>query len=297
MQRLRNFGPTLLEQAPLAVNIILVALLAYGATRYAQDLANNGHSDATMAVPVVVKERPKQLLPPMPVSQIASLHLFGTVAAKKTVKQPITKKAPETKLNLTLRGILASDDVSTQLAIIQDNDKRKEQHFAIGDTLFDLATLEEIHVDRVIISRNGRYETLRLPKDRLKGIGRADTAARAAPRQQVTSEEYVQFMEEQMREIHKSTLKSERNPWRYIYYEPAMENGRIVGLKLAAEEEKEFLASHGLQLGDVITSINGTAVNVGGGMVKALDLVSETDKLEFVINRNGKEKKITVSNK
>ena len=101
-------------------------------------------------------------------------------------------------------------------------------------------------------------------------------------------------MKQEMKKIHKMTLDEMRNPWQYVYFEPAMVDGKIKGLKFTAEEEKEFLARHGLALGDIITSVNGHRLDGGAGLAKAMNILSDGGKLELVVDRHGLTKSFTI---
>lgn len=299
MDALGTRQQALLAAAPRVVNIALAGVLAYLVT--------------LQLVQWVGPDRASQVQPALSVSshsqvsgaaadyarRIDALHLFGTAQPATTADRAVAESAgpiPDTPLKLILRGILdAHDTAFVPWAIIQDERSTDERHFKIGDSLFGLATLREIHADRVIIERNGRYETLRLPERALAGIERRAPAQAAVPAQ-MSGVEYVGFMQRQMRELHATTLESERNPWQYLYYEPAMVNGKIMGLKLSAEEERAFLARHGLELGDTIVSINGSDVDGAGGLVNALDAISTAEELTFVVERQGSRKTIHIKN-
>lgn len=278
----------------MAVNTVLVALIAYVATELVlQYLSPQEEREPAIETPIGPTQIPTKPGRAKMYRQISDWHLFGeAVNTPQALKAPVN--APETKLNLTLRGIVSSDIPDASLAIIQNNDQKTEQHFLVGASVFGLATLEKIHVDRVILQRNGRYETLRLPEERL-----ALPASRSADHHQTrrprTAQEHVQFMKDQMKDIHKMTLEEMRNPWQYLYLEPAMENGRIVGLKLTAEEEREFLNEHGLELGDIITSINGNRLDGGGGVAKAMRAFTGDGTLEMTVHRSGKTVSVHVS--
>jgi len=228
--------------------------------------------------------------------QIAAWHLFGKAGAPAAKTNPVPANAPDTKLVLTLRGIYAADDKHLGLAIIQ-NPKKEEKYFAYRDSVFGLATLEEIYVDRVILLRNGRYETLRLPEERL--AFQAKVSSNKGIRKQMSSEEYVNSMRGEMKKIHKMTLREMKNPWQYLYFEPEIINGSMTGLKLTAEEESEFLARQGLEVGDIITSVNGIQIDGGGGVAKAMNELSDRDdddRLELIIMRKGRSKTIIINN-
>ncbi len=95
---------------------------------------------------------------------IAALHLFGK--AKRNVNKPTAApvEAPKTKLNLALKGLIASDDKAAARAIIAQPNGQEEQ-YAVDALLPGDVQLSDILADRVILLRNSRYETLLLPKE------------------------------------------------------------------------------------------------------------------------------------
>ncbi len=104
------------------------------------------------------------------VSQIAGFHLFGD--AKVTGTKSLTPTvAPETRLKLTLFGVVAARDnassnVDDARAIIAGPDG-KAKSIPVGGQVPGGAQLKEIYADRVILMRNGAFETLKLPKEKL----------------------------------------------------------------------------------------------------------------------------------
>lgn len=90
-------------------------------------------------------------------------HLFGQAQKQQSKTAPAPITAPETRLNLKLNGIIASDGENTAGAIIEKS-AGKQEYFVLGDTISNGVTLKEVYKDRVILSRNGRLETLSLPK-------------------------------------------------------------------------------------------------------------------------------------
>lgn len=90
-------------------------------------------------------------------------HLFGQAQKQQSKTAPAPITAPETRLNLKLNGIIASDGENTAGAIIEKS-VGKQEYFSIGDSISNGVTLKEVYKDRVILSRNNRLETLSLPK-------------------------------------------------------------------------------------------------------------------------------------
>lgn len=93
--------------------------------------------------------------------EIAQLHLFGNAVQQGEAQTPTV--APETKLNLVLSGVIASNRAEDEVAIIGPRGGR-EQGYAIGDRLPGGAVLKEIYEDRVILQHAGRLETLTLQR-------------------------------------------------------------------------------------------------------------------------------------
>ena len=97
--------------------------------------------------------------------QIANWHLYGN--ARKVAVSAGPTIAPETKLNLLLRGVLASPDSASSAAIIATGTKAADKSYGIDDSLPGGAVLKEIYGDRVILEYRGRMETLTLLRKKL----------------------------------------------------------------------------------------------------------------------------------
>ncbi|MGB5261323.1 MAG: type II secretion system protein N, partial [Gammaproteobacteria bacterium] len=120
------------------------------------------------------------------IGQLPGWHLLGVVTqATAPVKTEVPADAPDTRLKLTLRGALASDDPENARAIIADTGGNDEQ-YSIGDILPGNAELSEIYPDRVILKRNGRYETLRLPEE-AQPAGNLAARRRVQPARRIAS--------------------------------------------------------------------------------------------------------------
>ena len=87
---------------------------------------------------------------------INARHFFGQADDEPQV---IIEALPETKLNLTLAGLFTSPNQQDAGAIILD-DRKQSQYFSTGEELPGGVTLQSVHKDRVVINRNGMYETL-----------------------------------------------------------------------------------------------------------------------------------------
>lgn len=235
-----------------------------------------------------------QLTPdPAPPENAASHALTSTQQAlpkehdgRAAATEPVTRDpVPLTRLDLTLRGLLATDDPKTALAIIQ-NSTNDEQFFSIGDEVFGLATLKDIQHDRVILQRNGHNEILKLSTER---------SASAVPTQEIEkTPPHNKQLTAPVEADHKALLEAASNPWQVIQWAPVMNGSKITGMKLVAEEEQEFLNRYGLELGDVITSINGHTLKTRDGLAMALKAVADGEGLLFGVQRGETQKQIQV---
>ncbi|MDX1453006.1 MAG: type II secretion system protein N [Oleiphilaceae bacterium] len=94
---------------------------------------------------------------------IASFELFGSASeAPAVVEQPV-EKLPETRLRLTLTGVLAGQNDQLTGALIEGPD-RNTDYYKVGDELPGNAKLHRVYPDRVVLERSGRLENLYFPE-------------------------------------------------------------------------------------------------------------------------------------
>ena len=155
------------DKLPLILNALFGVMIAASlvflfAGLPASQLADNeGESAADAGKTVGIQSRTL-------VREIASYHLFGHAEKSRPEVQRVPTVAPETRLKLTLSGVLTvSEEQRTARAIIAGPDGHGKS-YTIDDRLPGGAVIKEIYPDRVILTRNGKYETLRLPRARLK---------------------------------------------------------------------------------------------------------------------------------
>jgi type II secretory pathway component PulC len=108
----------------------------------------------------IARNTPSQSTSLIDSNGIGERHFFGVANAKPVI---VIDELPETKLELILRGAFTAQIESNAGAIIED-DKKKSQHYAIGDTLPGNAVLKSIHENKVVLTRNGIFETLYFPE-------------------------------------------------------------------------------------------------------------------------------------
>jgi general secretion pathway protein C len=175
--------------------------------------------------------------------KIAAAHLFGEAGAQPPPVQGVN--APETRLNLKLRGAIAAEDPKLAHAIIADGGGKDKVYF-IADRLPGGASLHEVYQDRVILNRGGVLETLRLPK--------ISEGGSAAPRRATSRPAAASAIP--------NAIKN--NPASFtdvIRPQPFMPNGELAGYRVYPGRDRRKFAALGLRPGDLVTEINGTSLN------------------------------------
>jgi general secretion pathway protein C len=268
-------------QLARVVNILLVIWLAWLLASLGWLLFPGPESlplaqQSPAGVPAPVKRRQ----PAIDEQQIAAWHIFGVAGQEEPAVQAAVE-APDTSLKLTLRGVLASDDPNEARAIVGDP-RGQEEHYAVGDPLPGNAKLTEIYPDRIILERNGRYETLRLPRDLTPGQA------------SVPDRPQVQIGGETNRAAAFNRYRNEvrQNPSSFLNYvraTPARQDGKFIGFRLQAGRERGALKELGLQPGDIVTSINGVQIDSPAKGMQAMQALGEGSNVNVTLLRGGQE--------
>lgn len=275
---------------PTILDLLLVLILAFSFSKLSASFFSQEPTD------VAVADTPELLRQPDRQQKLSSFTPGEVIREHQADEAPLRSPgAPDAMLQLELRGVVAQEDRHNGLAIIKQANF-EEQYFNVGDEVFDQGILVEIHSDRVVLLHDGESEILYLAGRLAVDAASQSADANRIKRRMPTSEEYVAFMRDEMKKIHAKTLKEMRNPWQYVYYEPAIVDGKIVGLRLNANEEKEFLGQYGIELGDTIVSVNGNDLNGGASVARAIDALSDSDILELVVDHDGQTKTVVIRN-
>ncbi|MBL4940693.1 MAG: type II secretion system protein GspC [Colwellia sp.] len=246
------------------------------------------------------------------ISALQSLNLFGQY--NEQVKEDLVEQvtdAPETRLQLTLSGVVASDKAETSAAIIEN--KGKQETYGIGDIIKGTrASLEQVLTDRVIIKQSGRLETLMLD-----GADYNQPAQRIANKnvnQKSNSKQGSKSLKQ--RELHNSPqrltpkLKSsvvdqrsnnnlsrsaqrlrtdlKNDPGKitdYLRISPARKGGKIVGYRLSPGKNPEFFKLSGLKTGDVAVQMNGHDLLVPMEAAQAMSALKTQRDISLLVER------------
>ena len=230
-------------------------------------------------------------------SELKRLNLFGNASEEPApvVEQAVTE-APETKLNLTLTGVVSSSSPKLGAAIIQRNNVQNT--YGIGDKIDGTnATLDEIYVDRVIIKNRLVRETLMLDgidfdeankqQQRQAQSRQAQTAnSPGTPNTQVARTQRIEANRE-VQDMRRSMVESPTSFADFISIKPHAPDGEMVGYRVSPGKQAEFFKMVGLRSGDIITEINGLDLSDLQQSLEAIEALKESQSLQMEIIRSG----------
>ncbi|MFV2003984.1 MAG: type II secretion system protein GspC [Gammaproteobacteria bacterium] len=217
--------------------------------------------------------------------KLTSANIFGISEKSALQKQA---KVPETRLNLTLKGVLAAKPMSLASAIIAQGKSGKEDIYSVGDKMQGGVLIKEIHPEYVVLERNGLLETLRLQK--ISGVtgfkstdkSYSNVSSSSSPAAALTN-------------IRKNILKNPASFGDYALPVVVRENGKQIGYRLQPQEKGEMLAELGIQSSDVIVEINGVKLDKPQNGISALRKLSTAKTLNIVVKRNGAEVPLNIT--
>nr|MBV6630832.1 type II secretion system protein GspC [Oceanococcus sp. HetDA_MAG_MS8] len=218
--------------------------------------------------------------------ELLAAELFGPYRpqAQPEAAELDPEDAPDTKLRLTLRGIVAAETAQDSRALIESNPNDLEP-YSIGMAIPGGATLHAIYPDRVLLRRAGRLETLRLEKDE----PRDPNAVVALPPTSRGSAANVLDYEtaQKLSNIRSELLQDPTKASQYMRMQPARRNGQLVGYRIYPGRNRELFREVGLRPGDIITSVNGVELNNPSRSLQLLGDLSQANNIDLTVERAG----------
>jgi general secretion pathway protein C len=273
------------QHAMWVINVLLVIWIASMLANLTWDLLSPaepvGEIEVTTETPPAPVNPDRQLI-----SQMPSWHLMGIASqGSQPVQTSTPVEAPETKLNLVLKGALASNDPEHARAIIADPSGKEEQ-YAVGQQLPGNAELSEIHPDRIILKRNGRFETLRLPKDKqssnVVASRRVSARPNASPRERLSSaRQQLKQGSSNLSNLIRATPKRGAD-------------GKTIGYTLSPGRDPDLFAQVGLQAGDVAIQINDIKLDNPTNSARALKSMQNGESISLTVMRNNQEEVLSL---
>jgi general secretion pathway protein C len=215
------------------------------------------------------------------VQSVVSAHLFGV--AVDSGQNP--DNAPQSTANLILAGTIATADPKRGVAIISDGGPSKV--YSVGDNVGG-ASLHSVYLDHVILDRGGALETLPLP--RLLGPG-----MRAPPvvRRTVGDPHTVAAVEDIRRRVQQDPGLLDQVMRTVPSYDSAA--GKLRGFRAYPGRNRQIFSKLGLRPGDLVTAINGTALDDPQRSQEVFNTIQTSDHVTVTIERGGQKQEISLN--
>ena len=278
----------LLERLPWMLAALLIAAICFRMAELTWRIVP--FTETEEIIPPELPASPVQTAKAAVATSISQSNLFGRVeiAAALAVEEQI--EVPETRLNLTLLGVIASSAVRTAKAIISEP-SGNEEYYSVGMQVPGGASLEEIHSDYVMLKRNNRLEILRLPVDedalgQPRGSGFQPNVA-AASRPGLPSGADNRSTGVMLREYREALNHDPQSVMDLVRAEPVREGDRLVGYRVSPGRDRQLLSRFGLRAGDVVTMVNGVRLD---NPVKGLEIIQNLQtagQVNIEVMRNG----------
>ena len=249
---------------------------------------------------------------PVDIQRMRAWHLFGEagVAAPSVQAQPqvvasqrdgIEKGARETRLNLTLRGIVASTEDGLGHAIIEH--QSKQSVYAVEDKLpvSGRVTLAKVMPRQVVLDNGGTYELLVLFEDSRLGTGQAAPPQRSnpIPKSVKKGEQIDKRQDDEATALavnyRERLYKDPQSLAKVVSVSAVREGGQLRGYSIRPGQEKEQFEQLGFKAGDLVTSVNGIALDNPANTMSLYNAMRSAGEVVFELERDEESLTISVS--
>ncbi|MFT7387362.1 MAG: general secretion pathway protein C [Candidatus Endobugula sp.] len=234
------------------------------------------------------------------ISALKGIPLFGEADVALAIIAPVEKKeeiVEETKLNLVLKGLFTADIKGQGQAIIASG--RDDQLYHEGEELEGLSdvSLLEVFSDRVKLSNRGKAEVLFLYPESER-ISSRPTHAAGSNSQFIEADEGGAL--ENMMVNTDDILSNDRpqgkklNEIIRVVRERNQSTGDMLGFRVLPGRDRESFEASGLQINDIITSIDGEKLTDLRSAMTIYRDKRDVSRVSLMVNRAGTELSIDI---
>jgi general secretion pathway protein C len=251
------------------VTLLLIALAIDCALILTRTL---GRSALPAPAPVRVALAAPNVNPTVELATVVNAHLFGVAGEQSG------GNAPQTTMPLVLAGVIADKDPAKGQAIIGESASAAKL-IAVGATIAGGARLNSVYDDRVLIDRNGRLETLMLPRTAPQGRPAGIPPSRVTPQASAA------------RDSSAAVLAG------LVRVQPVFNQGKLSGYRIfpGGARGTSTFTQLGLRAGDLITAVNGTPLDDAARAMEVMQTLSSSASATVTVSRNGQNQEVNLN--
>ncbi len=227
--------------------------------------------------------------PTTDITALQASHLFGVYnpQAAPVVAPPVQVDAPQTRLNLTLVGVVASNDDAFSLAVIAN--RGQQATYGLNEQIEGTrVTLKAVFADRVIIDNAGRDETLMLDGvdyEQLTIQSPASQLENSAVNESMSRRD----VESKLSAIRSAIRQNPREIFQYVSLSQVKQDEQIIGYRVSAGRDPALFEAVGLQNGDIAVQLNGLDLTEPSAMTQIFQAVNDLTELNLTVDRDGQQ--------
>lgn len=249
---------------------------------------------------------------PVDIAQLQSRHLFGEVSADapaapvleeltavKESRDGIEKGARETRLQLVLRGVMASTQDGLGHAIIEF--KKKQAVYAVEDELpaGSKVVLAKVMRRQVVLDNGGTYELLTLSEE-----NELDTLIQPSPKGRVAVNRGAPAVVDKRKDLGAAQLAQEyrdrlyQNPQslaEVVSVNAVRQNGDLLGYRISPGKDRAQFSQLGFKSGDLVTGVNGIDLNDPANTMRLYQTMRTASEAVFDLQRGEESVSLSVS--
>ena len=248
------------------------------------------------------------------IQRMVSWHLFGEAGAEAPASEVVTpnevtaessragieKGARETRLDLVLRGVVASSEDGLGHAIIEH--KKRQDVYAVEDKLpvSGEVVLAKVMPRQVVLDNGGTYELLPLFDDSALDAQLPAQGAPVAPRVRPESARQLEQRNdsattELARSFRERLYQDPQSLAEVVSVSAVRADGALLGYQVAPGKQREQFEQLGFKQGDLVTGINGIALNDPANTMRLYQTLRTANEAVFDLEREGQALSISVN--
>jgi len=248
------------------------------------------------------------------IQRMVSWHLFGEAGSEVPAREVlipnevtaessragIEKGARETRLDLVLRGVVASSEDGLGHAIIEH--KKRQDVYAVEDKLpvSGEVVLAKVMPRQVVLDNGGTYELLHLFDDSALDAQLPAQGAPVAPRARPESTRQLEQRNdsattELARSFRERLYQDPQSLAEVVSVSAVRADGALLGYQVAPGKQREQFEQLGFKQGDLVTGINGIALNDPANTTRLYQTLRTANEAVFDLERKGQALSISVN--